>query len=63
MTMHDRLLRVPEAARVLGLDGEVVYSLIDRGELDGRKGPDGLVYVPEQAIEAYRQRKATTPHS
>ena len=45
-----------EAARRLDLDGLDVYLLIERGEL--RAGADGLVYVPEAAIDDYRRRHA-----
>jgi predicted DNA-binding transcriptional regulator AlpA len=54
------LLRVPEAARRLGLDGVVVYDLIARRELFAGKGKDGLVYVPESAIEDYKRRHTTS---
>jgi hypothetical protein len=59
MAMSERLLRVPEVARALDLDGTQVYALIDHGEIVAGKGPDGLVYVSEQALEDYRQRRAT----
>ncbi len=58
MSMSERLLRVPEVARALDLEGEAVYGLIERGELRAGKGQDGLVYVPERALEEYRRRKA-----
>ncbi len=58
MHVSERAMRVPEVARVLGIDGTQVYGLIERGELEGRKGPDGLVYVTEQALQAYRDRQA-----
>jgi hypothetical protein len=60
MQMSERLLRVPDVARILGLDGAEVYALIDRRELRAGKGPDGLVYVPERAVEDYRRRHATS---
>jgi excisionase family DNA binding protein len=56
VAMSEHLLRVPEAARVLGIEGPEVYSLIDRGELKAGKGRDGLVYVSEEAIEDYRRK-------
>jgi hypothetical protein len=59
MTVSGRLLRVPEVARILDVDGTQLYALIDRGELKAGKGRDGLVYVSEQALEDYRQRRAT----
>jgi predicted DNA-binding transcriptional regulator AlpA len=59
MGMTERLFRVPEVARALALDGPEVYALIDRGELKASKGPDGLVYVSESALEDYRKRRAT----
>ncbi len=58
MDVSERAMRVPEVARVLGIDGTEVYGLIERGELEGRKGPDGLVYVREQALQAYKDRQA-----
>lgn len=39
--MSERLLRVPEVARVLGLDGPEVYQLIETGKLRAGKGADG----------------------
>ena len=50
--MSDELLRVPEVARRLGLDGVVVYDLIANGELEAGKGKDGMVYVRVSAVEA-----------
>jgi hypothetical protein len=58
--MSERLLRIPEVARVLGLDGPDVYGLIERGELEAGKGADGLVYVSERALRDYRERHAKT---
>jgi hypothetical protein len=49
-------LRVPEVARLLGLDGAAVYLLIADGELAAGRGDDGLVYVRPDAIEDYRRR-------
>jgi hypothetical protein len=59
MAMSEPLLRVPEVARALDLDGTQVYALIDCDELKAAKGRDGLVYVSQQALEDYRQRRAT----
>jgi hypothetical protein len=58
MYVNEPAMRVPEVARVLGIDGTEVYGLIERGELEGRKGRDGLVYVTEEALQAYRERQA-----
>ena len=58
MRMTERPMRVPEVARMLGVDGTDVYRLIERGELEARKGPDGLVYVTDEALQAYRDRQA-----
>jgi hypothetical protein len=60
MEMTEHLLRVPEVARRLGLDGVVVYDLIANGELAAGKGKDGLVYVTTEALEDYRRRHAAT---
>jgi len=51
-----RAMRVPEVARALGVDGQEVYGLIERDELEGRKGRDGMVYVTEEALKSYRDR-------
>lgn len=56
--MSERLLRVPEVARTLGIDGTEVYRLIEQGELQAGKGQDGLVYVPEGALREYEERRA-----
>ena len=53
MTVNDELLRIPEVARRLGIEGVVVYGLIDSGELPAGKGDDGLVYVTESALQDY----------
>jgi hypothetical protein len=58
--MSDRLLRVPEVARVLEIEGEEVYRLIAAGELQAGKGRDGLVYVAERALQDYQQQRAAT---
>jgi hypothetical protein len=58
MYVNEPAMRVPEVARVLGIDGTEAYGLIERGELEGRKGRDGLVYVTEEALQAYRERQA-----
>ena len=60
MVMDEQLLRVPEVARRLGLDGVVVYDLIARGELAAGKGKDGMVYVRESALEDYQRRHPAT---
>ena len=61
MRMEEHLLRVPEVARRLGLDGIVVYDLIAHGELAAGKGKDGMVYVRESALDDYRRsHQATT---
>jgi hypothetical protein len=61
--MSDQLLRIPEVARRLGIDGTDVYKLIESGALLAGKGEDGLVYVTEDAVSAYRRGTpaATTP--
>jgi len=56
----ERLLRVPEVARRLGLDGVIVYDLIAHGELAAGKGKDGLVYVRESALEDYQRSHPAT---
>ncbi len=56
--MSERLLRVPEVARTLGIEGTEVYRLIERGDLRAGKGPDGLVYVSEEALRDYEERQA-----
>ena len=58
MPMTDPVLRVPEVARRLALDGPDVYELILQGELAAAKGKDGLVYVRESALEDYERRHA-----
>jgi hypothetical protein len=60
MAMSNRVLRVPEVARRLDMEGPDVYELIRRGELPAGKGDDGLVYVRESALEDYERRQATT---
>ena len=50
VTMSDHLLRVPEVARRLHMDGTEVYTIIERGELPAGKGKDGLVYVTEREV-------------
>lgn len=57
--MNDELLRVPEVARRLGIDGPGVYLLIKQGEIEAGKGADGLVYVAPAAITEYLRRTVT----
>ena len=59
VAVTERLLRVPEVARALGIDGPGVYHLIDAGNLHAGKGDDGLVYVSEQALRDYQERQAS----
>lgn len=61
MTVNEGLLRIPEVARRLGIDGAAVYGLIERGELAAGKGEDGLVYVAGSALQEYQRKLATTP--
>ena len=56
--MRERPLRVPQVARTLGVEGTDVYRLIERGELQAGKGSDGLVYVTQEALRAYRDQQA-----
>ena len=58
--VDEHLMRVPEVARRLDVDGTEVYALIDRGELRASKGRNGLVYVSEEAIEDFRRRTPTS---
>ena len=51
--MRDDAVRVPEAARRLGLDGAEVYRLIASGEGAAGEGADRLVYVLPHAIARY----------
>lgn len=62
MNVHDELLRVPEVARRLGVDGVEAYALIGCGELAAGKGNDGLVYVRVSEFDECQQRavKATS---
>jgi hypothetical protein len=56
--VNDELLRIPEVARRLRIEGVAVYGLIDRGELSAGKGDDGLVYVTESALQDYERHHA-----
>jgi len=58
--MSEELLRVPEIARRLGIEGAAVYELIAQGELAGGKGRNGMVYVPADSVRLYERRHATT---
>lgn len=55
--MAERLLRVPEVARTLGIEGAEVYGLFDRDELSAGKGADGLVYVSAAALGDFVRRR------
>jgi hypothetical protein len=62
MIVNERILRVPDVAKTLRVDGPEVYRLIDTKQLAARKGRDGLVYVTEKALHDYeRRRTARTP--
>jgi len=56
--MSEPAVRIPEVARRLNIGGPDVYLLIERGELRAGKGTDGLVYVPEAAIDDYQKRQS-----
>ncbi|HEX7276938.1 MAG TPA: hypothetical protein VF244_06140 [Acidimicrobiales bacterium] len=56
--MSDELLRVPEVACRLVLDGVVIYELIAIGEREAGKGKDGVVSVRTSALEDYQRRHA-----
>ncbi len=60
MTVNDELLRVPEIARRLGIEGPAVYGLIQSGELVAGKGRDGLVYVADSALQEYQRHLAAS---
>lgn len=62
MTVNDELLRIPEVARRLGIDGVAVYGLIERSELAAGKGADGLVYVTESALRDYERHHSASAH-
>ncbi len=47
-------------ARRLNIDGPKVYLLIKDRRLFAGKGPDGLVYVPESAIQQFKDEQAAT---
>jgi len=55
--MEERVLRVPEVARVLGVHGTEAWELILSGELLAGKR-DGRVVVPESALRDYEERQA-----
>ncbi len=61
--MSEGRLRIPEVARRLGIDGPNVYGLIERGELKAGRGPDGLVYVLESALQDCGTHQATRSES
>jgi predicted DNA-binding transcriptional regulator AlpA len=49
-------LKLPEVARRVGLSGEEIYEKIFSGELEGRPGSDGAVYVTTEVLTAYQRR-------
>ena len=53
------LLRVPEVARRLAIDGVAVYRLIERGDLAAGRGKDGFVYVREEALADYQEKASS----
>src|SRR4029079_8495620 len=56
-----RLLRVPEAARRLHIDGVQVYRMSEQGALRAGKGQDGFVYVHEDSVADYEAAASPTP--
>jgi hypothetical protein len=60
VNVTDQMLRVPEVARRLGLDGAAVYLLIADGQLAAGKGDNGMVYVTTKALEDYKRRHAAS---
>ena len=51
--MTTELLRCPEAARRLGVSTKRVYELIDSGELEYERGPQGWALIPVPALERF----------
>lgn len=49
------LLRVPAAARLLGLSPEYVRRLVNRGELAAKRAdtPNSQIHIPRSAIDTY----------
>lgn len=52
-----KYVRVPIAARMLQMGSEI-YECIARKELDAGRGPDGMIYVPIEALRAFQEARA-----
>jgi hypothetical protein len=46
----------PQAGRALGIETLDVLWLIDGGDLPLIKGYDGMIYVSEEAVQAYADK-------
>ncbi len=49
-----RAMTVARAARYMGVGRQVIYTLIDIGELNAVK-QDGTIYVDRFSVDAFRQ--------
>ena len=48
------LLRIGEAARYLGVGREIVYQLLERGELKAAKGKGSVVLFEKRSLDDFR---------
>jgi excisionase family DNA binding protein len=48
------LLRIGEAARYLGVGREIVYQLLERGELKAVKGKGSVVLIEKRSLDDFR---------
>jgi excisionase family DNA binding protein len=48
------LLQVGEAARYLGVGREIVYQLLERGELRAVKGKGSVVLIEKQSLDDFQ---------
>ena len=48
------LLRIGEAARYLGVGREIIYQLLERGELKAVKGKGSVVLIEKRSLDDFR---------
>ncbi|MDQ1404361.1 MAG: hypothetical protein QOG03_2677 [Actinomycetota bacterium] len=49
-----------QASQILGVSERRVRQLVNEGKLPGDRGNDGIVHIPQQAVNDERKRRKTT---
>lgn len=55
--MSEQLLKVPDAALLLGVSPKTLWSAVWRGEIEIFRPGRKRVYITPQALQEYRERR------